>query len=118
MKEKLQYSIVLIAILTGAYLSLSQVSDASLFPTDGKKLISVDFDDAPSDVRPLIDRLHAKYPHLNESCIYGSAMVMKDQANEVGDLLEIEGKCIHTMVIEESKTIEEARRKLAFNTKD
>lgn len=115
MKEKLQYSIVLTAILTGAYLSLKQLSETELIPEDAKRAEVVNTNNAPSHVKPLIEKLKKKYSHVNDECIYGTAMVISDLANEVSSLLDTEAKCIHTMVIEESKTLEEAKQRLAYN---
>lgn len=101
-KDKLMYTGVVALVVLIATFSLRQVETASLFPSAKSHVLAIDISDAPDDVVAIINDLKERYPHLSDGCIYGSAMIMKDRANDVALVLERESKCIHGLVIRET----------------
>ncbi|NVK26183.1 MAG: hypothetical protein HWE10_14740 [Gammaproteobacteria bacterium] len=58
---------------------------------------------APESVKKTIVELELLRPHLNETCIFGAAMLLNDLGEQAQNALDEETKCIHTLVIHKQR---------------
>ena len=127
MKNKIFYLIGTFAIIATsvvATLTLSNIDFNSLFNSHSSIPINsegmpVDMAMTPKGVKDTINELESYRSHLNESCIYGAAMMLNDLSGDATKVIESEHKCIHTLVmsvIRERKLKIAAKRLAQFKT--
>lgn len=89
-------------VISSSVLALMQVEPGTLMES-GRLQARSEMGFETSEVSAMIEQLKKKYPHIKRPCLYGTAMVMNDQADKIPTLLETETKCIHTLVIAEGQ---------------
>lgn len=102
MKSKLMFAASAAIVISSSVLALMQVESGSLMQS-GKLQTRSEMGYETDYVSDMIKQLEKKYPHIERSCLYGSAMVMGGEADKIPTLLETETKCIHTLVIAEGQ---------------
>lgn len=113
MKDKLIYIASIAVVISTSVFALKQVENGSLLPSATKQQASMELAQAPETVSGLVAELKDKYPHIKESCILGSAMVLHGMADKVKNVIEAEAKCIHSLVIYEGQKEQKEQNKFS-----
>ena len=101
MKAKIK--MLLITAIAFTSLDVLAISESTGFffsaAKDKKKAVDLTPMFAPDSVKQTIIELESLRPHLNETCIFGAAMLINNLGEQAQNALDEETKCIHTLVI-------------------
>jgi hypothetical protein len=100
MKLKWLYVIGGLVIFSVVMFALGVVKlDSFLEEDEVDPAAPIDMSKAPDVVTTTISELKTYRPHLNETCLYGAAMMLNNLADDAKSAITSEAQCIHTLVI-------------------
>lgn len=98
-----KFKMLLITAITSTSFNLMSASESTGFffsdLSDQKRAVDLAPMFAPESVKVTIRELESLRPHLNETCIFGAAMLINNLGEQAQNALDEETKCIHNLVI-------------------
>jgi len=67
---------------------------------------------APEEVKRTVKELKTLRPYLNETCVFGAAMMLNNMADKVPYAMDTETKCIYSLVMFKQRHDQELQAKL------